>query len=131
MEKVIKKKKGGQAWQSQCVEHGFYAKGLRKMEIKELEKISEGLEEEIGLMRSIIRRVAENAVDENDRRELIGLLDSIGAAGVRLASMIRTQKVFFKANPLEDALSEAIDMVQAEWAEEREKEQEENDRRLG
>lgn len=110
MAKEIKKKKGGQPGNRNALKHGFYAKGIRKLELKELETISEGLEEEIKLMRSIIRRVAENAVDENDRKELIGLLDSIGAAGVRLGSMIRTQKLFYK-DQFDKDFDEALDMV--------------------
>lgn len=123
MEEQIKKKKGGQPGNRNALKHGFYARGMRKLELRELESISDGLEEEITLMRTIIRRVAENAVDESDRKELIGLLDSIGAAGVRLGSMIRTQKLFYKSDT-DRALEEAIAMVKQEIRDEEEGEYE-------
>ncbi len=58
--------------------------------------------DEINLVRTIIRRVADLAKDEKDRHELEGLLDSIGSAGVRLGSMIRTQKIYVDMGFKED-----------------------------
>jgi hypothetical protein len=92
---IFKRKRGGQPGNHNALKHGFYARAMTKDEIDELSTIGVGLVDEIILVRTIIRRVAGLAKDEKDRHELEGLLDSLGAAGVRLGSMIRTQHMFF------------------------------------
>jgi hypothetical protein len=92
---IFKRKRGGQPGNHNALKHGFYARAMTKDEIDELSTIGVGLVDEIILVRTIIRRVAVLAKDEKDRHELEGLLDSLGAAGVRLGSMIRTQRMFF------------------------------------
>jgi hypothetical protein len=92
---IFKRKRGGQPGNHNALKHGFYARAMTKDEIDELSTIGVGLVDEIILVRTIIRRVAILAKDEKDRHELEGLLDSLGAAGVRLGSMIRTQRMFF------------------------------------
>jgi hypothetical protein len=87
---------------------------MSKEEIEELANIGVGLVDEIDLLRTIIRRVAILAKDEKDRHELEGLLDSLGAAGVRLGSMIRTQKIYVdmgNKGEFDKALSTAIGEV--------------------
>jgi hypothetical protein len=106
-----KRKKGGQPGNHNALKHGFYAKALTHDEQVDLAKVGIGLVDEISLIRSIIRRVAELGVDEQSRHELMGLLDTLGAAGVRLASMLRTQRVYFEgatAEVVQQALEEAL-----------------------
>jgi hypothetical protein len=112
---IIMAKRGGQPNNHNALKHGFYARCLPAQDREALASIGVGLVDEIGLMRSIIRRVAEGAKDDKSKEELFRLLDSLGAAGVRLASMLRTQKVYFdeskdKAGALSDLLNDA-------WAE--------------
>jgi hypothetical protein len=118
---IFKRKRGGQPGNHNALKHGFYARAMSKDEIDELATIQDGLVEEINLIRSIIRRVAILAQDERDRHELEGLLDSLGAAGVRLGSMIRTQKMFFDLTDkvqfdkdLSTAISEVLHELQSD-----------------
>jgi hypothetical protein len=115
-----KRKKGGQPGNLNALKHGFYAGGMSRDEVKGLAKIGEGLMDEINLLRVIIRRVSELANQVEHKEELLGFLDTLGAAGVRLGSMLRTQKVYFERDPDEElrrlvgiGLAEAVE----EWRE--------------
>ncbi len=106
-----KRKRGGQPGNHNALKHGYYAKAMTAEEQEDLAGAGIGLVDEISLMRSIIRRVAELGVEEQSRYELMGLLDTLGAAGVRLASMLRTQKVYFEgttADEVQQALEQAL-----------------------
>ena len=113
-----KRKRGGQPGNLNALKHGFYAGGMSRDEVKGLARIGEGLMDEINLLRVIIRRVAELANQVEQKEELLGLLDTLGSAGVRLGSMLRTQRVYFERDPDEElrrlvgiGLAEALD----EW----------------
>lgn len=113
-----KRKRGGQPGNLNALKHGFYAGGMTRDEVKGLARIGEGLMDEINLLRVIIRRVAELANQVEQKEELLGLLDTLGAAGVRLGSMLRTQRVYFERDPDEElrrmvtiGLAEAVE----EW----------------
>ena len=113
-----KRKRGGQPGNLNALKHGFYAGGMTRDEVKGLARIGEGLMDEINLLRVIIRRVAELANQVEQKEELLGLLDTLGSAGVRLGSMLRTQKVYFERDPDEElrrmvtiGLAEAVE----EW----------------
>ncbi|MBP8857024.1 MAG: hypothetical protein KBG60_03340 [Anaerolineaceae bacterium] len=113
-----KRKRGGQPGNLNALKHGFYAGGMTRDEVKGLARIGEGLMDEINLLRVIIRRVAELANQVEQKEELLGLLDTLGSAGVRLGSMLRTQRVYFERDPDEElrrmvtiGLAEAVE----EW----------------
>ena len=113
-----KRKRGGQPGNLNALKHGFYAGGMTRDEVKGLAKIGEGLMDEINLLRVFIRRVAELANQVEQKEELLGLLDTLGSAGVRLGSMLRTQRVYFERDPDEElrrmvtiGLAEAVE----EW----------------
>ena len=97
-----KRKRGGQPGNLNALKHGFYAGGMTRDEVKGLARIGEGLMDEINLLRVIIRRVAELANQVEQKEELLGLLDTLGSAGVRLGSMLRTQRVYFERDPDEE-----------------------------
>lgn len=109
-----KRKRGGQPGNQNALKHGFYSTAMHKGEIQDLEKAANGVADEIKLMRVVIRRVAILAREETNRTELLELLSTLGAAGVRLASMLRTQKVYFEEGEqsmFRRALSEAIEIA--------------------
>lgn len=109
-----KRKKGGQPGNLNALKHGFYAQAMDKQEMRDLVKVGLGLVDEINLMRTIIRRVAILAKDERDQAELTNLLDTLGAAGVRLGSMLRTQRIYFEGKEGEELtrnLNEAVNLV--------------------
>lgn len=115
-----KRKRGGQPGNLNALKHGFYADVMDKSELKGLTRIGEGLMDEINLLRVIIRRVAVIANQVEQKEELLGLLDTLGAAGVRLGSMLRTQRVYFERDPdeeLQRLISTSLEETLEEWRE--------------
>lgn len=107
-----RRKRGAQDGNWNAFKHGFYSKRFRPLEIQDLDTaLGDGLEDEIALLRVIIRRVFEYA-DDDDKQTLdqwSRTLNTLGAASTRLAALIRTQQVVSGGgSSVLDLLSEAI-----------------------
>jgi predicted NBD/HSP70 family sugar kinase len=107
-----RRKRGAQDGNWNAFKHGFYSKRFRPLEIQDLDTaLGDGLEDEIALLRVIIRRVFEYA-DDDDKQTLdqwSKTLNTLGAASTRLAALIRTQQVVSGGgSSVLDLLSEAI-----------------------
>ena len=112
MKKSTKKRPGAPEGNWNAFKHGFYSKRYRPLELSDLDTaLGDGLEDEIALLRVIIRRVFEYA-DEDDKQTLdqwSRTLNTLGAASTRLAALIRTQQVVSGGgSSVLDLLSEAI-----------------------
>jgi uncharacterized protein YjcR len=106
------RKRGAPSGNWNAFKHGFYSKRFRPLEIQDLDTaLGDGLEDEIALLRVIIRRVFEYA-DDDDKQTLdqwSRTLNTLGAASTRLAALIRTQQVVSGGgSSVLDLLSEAI-----------------------
>jgi len=110
------KRRGGQPGNVNAVKHGFYSRRFHEVEAADLEAaLRDGLGDEIGLMRVMIRRVFEYANEEagdlgssgKSPTECLaawtGTLSALGAASTRLAGLLRTQKLL--GGNEDDALS--------------------------
>ena len=107
-----RRKRGAQDGNWNAFKHGFYSKRFQPLEIQDLDTaLGDGLEDEIALLRVIIRRVFEYA-DDDDKQTLdqwSKTLNTLGAASTRLAALIRTQQVVSGGgSSVLDLLSEAI-----------------------
>ena len=107
-----KKRRGAPDGNWNAFKHGFYSRRFKPLEISDLDTaLGDGLEDEIALLRVIIRRVFEYA-DEDDKQTLdqwSRTLNTLGAASTRLAALIRTQQVVSGGgSSVLDLLSEAI-----------------------
>ena len=74
---------------------GFYSRGFTGLEAAELETaLAVGLENEVALMRVVMRRLFEQACEgeEPGLDEWSKLLGALGLASSRLATLLRTQK---------------------------------------
>ena len=87
------RKAGGQPGNLNALKHGFYSRQLNSMEVLDLSVMSEGLVDEIALMRVLIRRVFEAAGEDLSLEAWSRLLGTLGLASTQLASLLRTQKV--------------------------------------
>jgi hypothetical protein len=86
-----KRCRGGQPGNTNALKHGFYAACIRSKEKADLEIDAEiNLEEELNLVRVLIRRVLEKTEGENGLESSIRILTSISAATSRMASILRT-----------------------------------------
>ena len=90
------KKRGGQPGNTNALKHGFYTKNFSLTERRSLQAI-EGvvLSDEIGLLRVLIRRFAEQIKGSQgvSLNETCQHLSVISEAMVRLASLLRTDKM--------------------------------------
>jgi hypothetical protein len=99
-----------------ALKNGFYSRLFHNAETSDLASDCPGnLEPEITLLRVMMRRTMELADGIDDLREATRVLDALGAAAGRLASLLRTQKNMNEQNGgLADEISLAIQQVNAE-----------------
>ena len=109
------RKRGGQPGNLNALKHGFYSKHFQKNELADLEEIGD-LQEEIQMMRVVIRRVLEAARGCKDIGELSNLLNTLGLASTRVAGLMKTRKFLGGNgdNTLE-VISEAVEDMLKEW----------------
>ncbi len=74
-----------------ALKHGFYSRLLRQTDAASLPAESTGLEQEIILLRLMIRRTMLLAHGTGDLKDAVRVLDSLGAASTRLASLLKAQ----------------------------------------
>ena len=113
------RKRGAQPGNMNALKHGFYSRSFRAMEGIDLSCMSEGLVDEIALMRIMVRRVFEAAnTENNDLEEWSGLLGTLGLATTRLAYLLKVQKVIAggNGNDIAAALSEALKDINKDLA---------------
>ena len=106
-----KRKPGGQPGNVNAWKHGFYSRRFKALEMCDLETVlRDNLDDEIALLRVLIRRVFEFADSEAEKLEdWESVLSTLGAASTRLAGLIRVQHLSAgKSQNIEDLLAEAI-----------------------
>ena len=109
-----KRPSGGQPGNWNAFKHGFYSRRFRPLELSDLDAaLSEGLTDEIALLRVIIRRVFSYADNEAmDLDSWTKALNTLGAASTRLAGLLRTQQIISGGGTdIVDILSSAIEEV--------------------
>jgi hypothetical protein len=99
-----------------ALKHGFYSRLFRGSESSELEDDQlVSLENEITLLRVMMRRTMELADGIDDLRETTRVLDALGAAAGRLANLLRAQKSLRAPQAsVADEISVAIQQVNQE-----------------
>ena len=76
-----------------ALKHGFYARAFDECERADLDAAAGmGLEAEIAALRVAARRVLERLDREKSTYEAIALLNCLGAAELKVASLLRTNK---------------------------------------
>jgi len=89
----IKRKSGGQPGNLNAFKHGFYSRRFRTLELSDLSTVlTDNLDDEIALLRVIMRRVFELAdTDAETLDDWQMALSTLGAAATRVAGMLRIQ----------------------------------------
>ena len=108
------RKRGGQPGNLNALKHGFYSKHFLKGEVLEVEEAG-NLQEEIKMMRVVIRRLLKIARACKDIGELANVLNTLGLASTRVAGLMRTQK-FLGGN--RDRFDELMDRARRQVLEE-------------
>jgi methyl-accepting chemotaxis protein len=98
------------------LKHGFYSRLIRSIEAGDLpDSFTTNLENEITLLRVMIRRTMELAEGVDDLQDATRVLDALGAASTRLASLLRVQKIVSdNKSSAAEALSTAIQRINEE-----------------
>jgi hypothetical protein len=114
-----------------ALKHGFYSRRFRSGELEDLAHQPDSmLQDEIDMLRIINRRVVDLAEEGKSADEILGFYSFIALTSLRLATLLRTQKLLLQGNRQGDALLVALDKVINEtlektgWAGARKKEQE-------
>lgn len=117
--KEDKRKRGGQPGNWNALKHGFYSRQFQAGETVDLENTEEwGLTSEINMLRVMTRRLFELAGGCGEPQELAGTLGALGTASIRLASLMKTQKLLGGDSEEDDVratISQAIEEVMKEW----------------
>jgi len=110
--------RGAQPGNTNALKHGFYSRRFLNIESDDLDvALMDGLQDEIALIRVVIRRVFERASEEElDLDQLTRSLATLGRASTQLANLLRTQKVISGTDQslLTSALREALKDVHPE-----------------
>jgi len=109
-EEHSRRKRGAQPGNLNALKHGYYSQRLREPGAEA------DLEEEIIVLRTLVRRASELATDpEVSLATLLKALDAISSATDRLAHLLRAQKEFGETSmSVEAVISQAIAEVARE-----------------
>jgi len=72
------------------------------------------LKEEIDMLRGLIQRVVALGEEGRNLEELLGILEKVGRASTRLATLLKTQQSFQSDEGIYDVLNQVIDEVLCE-----------------
>ncbi len=99
-----------------ALKHGFYSRLYHIHESSDLsDSEASSLENEITLLRVMIRRTMALADGIEDLKEATRVLDELGAAANRLANLLKAQKSLSESHTqMADEISAAIQQVNAE-----------------
>lgn len=106
----MKRKPGAQPGNVNAWKHGFYSRRFKLLELCDLEAVlSNSLNDEIALLRVVIRRVFNIAdKDAVTLKDWSMALSTLGAAATRLAGLIRAQNLSGGKQDIEEFLADAI-----------------------
>lgn len=110
------RKRGGQPGNTNALTHGFYSRQFQNLEIEDLDTaLANGLTDEIQMLRVVTRRTLALAEGAPNIDTAIATLNALGAASIRLASLLRTQtQLGAETSDTATALAEALANVVAD-----------------
>ena len=110
-----RRRRGAPRGNLNALKHGFYSHLFRKIELGDLQAFPlEGLQDEIGMLRVLIRRVMERAQDVQDLDQALRLLNTLSLATANLSRLVKTQHLIstdfseFDAT-VDDVISELVE----------------------
>lgn len=103
-------KRGAPQGNLNALKYGFYSRQFRELENTDLTRVSDGLKDEINMLRVLIRRMFALASDEDgDLEQMAGCLNALGMASTRLANLLRTdQKLSVDRSEFAGSLNQAL-----------------------
>jgi len=90
---TVKRKRGGQPGNTNALKHGIYSRFYRAIDLVDLEPLlAIGLEEEIAMLRVLIRRSMAQNEDRQDPDSFLEVVKALSTAFGRLGGLVRVQK---------------------------------------
>jgi uncharacterized protein YjcR len=87
-----KRRRGAQPGNLNALKHGFYARQFHQAELNDLDQlVSSGLQDEIAMLRLIIRRVVQLAAQAESLDQLLRLLNTLSHATANLGRLMKIQ----------------------------------------
>lgn len=116
-----RRRPGAQPGNDNALKHGFYARHLPARDTAGLDDLPlDALDDEITLLRILVRRVAEKTGPHQSLEESMSHLRLVTFALTCLARLMRTQTYIGinppREDPMGELLSQAIQQVNDEWA---------------
>lgn len=113
MENRPPRRRGAQPGNTNALKKGFYSLRFCNGELADLEETTpDSLRDEIAMLRVVIRRVVSLAEEGKPPAELLSILDKLGTASLRVANLLKTQKLLGNGSEpsvvIHQALSEVI-----------------------
>jgi hypothetical protein len=112
-----RRQRGAQPDNTNALKHGFYSRHFRALAEAELQAALSGrLDEEIAMLRVVVRQVfaLTNGVEQLDQG--VKLLGALGVASIRLAKLLQAQKELGEdGDQVLAALSAALGDVLQDW----------------
>lgn len=88
------RKRGAQPGNLNALSHGFYSRAFQTGELSDLDaQLTQGLQDEITMLRVVTRRVLALANDQHDLATATAALGALGIAATRLAGLLKTQRL--------------------------------------
>jgi len=113
-----KRPRGAPPGNLNALKHGFYSRVFRKMELGDLQSVPlKDLQDEISMLRVLIRRVVEFSQQASTLDEYLRLLSTLSQATANLGRLVRTQHLL-AASPtseLDAAFEIALKELYQEW----------------
>jgi hypothetical protein len=112
-----RRRRGAQPGNTNALKHGFYSRHFRGLAEAELQAaLSGGLDEEIAMLRLVVRQVFALAKGVEQLEQGVKLLGALGVASIRLAKLLQTQQELGgSGDQLLAALSQALGDVLGSW----------------
>jgi hypothetical protein len=104
-----KRKRGGQPRNHNARTHGFYERTFTNLEVQDLDTLQVSIADEIALLRVATRRLTEYTRHEDHNIETaIAILNAHGNATIRIASLLKTQRLLSTDNGAGAVLAQAL-----------------------
>ena len=111
----LPRKRGGQPGNTNALKHGFYSPRFHKRELTDLAASSfKDLDQEIALLRTFTRRLAERRTSTSDLRDTLLLVRTLCLSSSLLTRLLKIQRLLSSTSQKEEfdgVLEETLDQV--------------------
>ena len=114
---MTRKRKGAQPGNLNALKHGFYSESFKNLSSNDIEAVlSEGLDDEIALLRVLLRKFVDMTEGFENLNQAAQILDLAGMTATRLGNLLKIQSLLGgKGDETLQILNEVIEEVNKEF----------------